>query len=58
MDALKIAFCDDDATSLNVIAGAVASILQQQGIPAQAEKYTSPLELLPADAAGSGVPGH
>lgn len=46
MDALKIAFCDDDKTSLNVIAGAVASILQQQEIPAQVEKYTSPLELL------------
>ena len=46
MEALKIAFCDDDKTSLNVIAGAVASILQQQEIPAQVEKYTSPLELL------------
>ena len=46
MDALKVAFCDDDKTSLNVIAGAVASILQQQEIPAQVEKYTSPLELL------------
>lgn len=46
MDALKIAFCDDDKTSLNVIAGAVISILQQQEIPVQAEKYASPLELL------------
>ena len=45
-DALKIAYCDDDKTSLNAIAGAVMSILQQQEIPAQAEKYISPLELL------------